>query len=357
MRPDRRRRKRRLKRGAVPLIVFLVILGLLLCVGLGAFLYFGSMFNRMEKTETMEQNEAGIAQEVLDQTSQYHVFNFLLFGADSNEFEDSAVAMERADATKIVSLDMDRKTISIASLQRDTMVWMPDPVNDYSKLNHAYWWGGADLAIRTINMNFDMNITKYVTFSMQGVEAIVDSIGGIDIYLDEIESEYFNNGFIKETGCVPGVYHLNGKEAMAYARLRETDNDYHRMNRQNVVIQTIISKLSDCTVPQLLTVVQSVMPYIETNFTNLEIEMWLSRIISYDLQNIRTQDVPKGDLAELWAAIEYNGYSPCYILRDYQKVITDLYSFLYPDMYHYSISMQALEIQSELYRKFANELN
>ncbi len=338
------------------MVVVLVILLLLLCIWIGAFLYFGSMFNKMEKTETMTQNEAGIAQEVLDQTAEYHVFNFLLFGADRNEVEDFS-AMERADATKIISLDMDNKTISIASLQRDTMVWMPDPVNDYSKLNHAYWWGGPDLAIRTVNMNYDMNITKYATFSMQGVEAVVDAVGGLDIYLDEKESEYFNNAYYKETNCIPGVYHLDGKQSLYYARLRETDNDYYRMNRQNVVIQAIVSKLSGCTVPQMLTVVNAAMPYIETNFTNLEIETWLSRIISYDLHNIRTQDVPKGDQAELWAAIEYNGYSPCYILRDYQKVITDLYSFLYPSMYNYRISMQALEIQSELYRKFANELN
>lgn len=346
-----------MKKGAVPLIVFLVILLLLLCIGLGAFLYFGSMFNRMEKTDTMTENEAGIAQEVLDQTANYRVFNFLLFGADSNEFEDSTVAMERADATKIVSLDMDRKTISIASLQRDTMLWMPDPVNDYSKLNHAYWWGGADLAIRTVNMNYDMNITKYVTFSMQGVEKVVDAIGGLDIYLSKEESTYFTDGHIKDTNHEEGVFHLNGKEAMAFARLREIDNDYNRMNRQNVVIQAIMSKLSGCTVPQLLTVVDAAMPYIETNFTNLEIELWLSRIISYDLHNIRTQDVPKGDLAELWAAIEYNGYSPCYILRDYRTVITDLYSFLYPSMYYYQVSIQAQEIHNELYRKFANELH
>lgn len=349
----RRRKRRKLKKGPKIIAVILVILLILMS---GLFLFAGSILNRMEKTDTMSRTEADIAEEVMEQVSNYQVFNFLLFGADSNDFEDEKVAMERADATKIISLDMNRKTISIASLQRDTMVWIPEPVNDWSKLNHAYWWGGADLAIRTINMNFDMNITKYVTFSMTGVEKVVDAVGGVDIYLDEAESEYFNNGFIKETGCVPGVYHLNGREAMNYARLREIDNDYNRMNRQNIVIKAIISKMADCTLTQMLSVVTSVMPYIETNFTNLEIETWLARIISYDLGNIRTQDVPKGDGEELWAAIEYNGYTPCYILKDYQKVIVDLYGFLYPGLYNYRISMQALEIQSELYRKFADEL-
>ena len=354
MRPDRRRRKRRLKKGARVIVILFVVLMVLLCLGLGLFLFMGSVLNKMEKTETMTQNEANIAQEVLDQTKDYQVFNFLLFGADRNDVEDFT-AMERADATKIVSLDMTHKTVSIASLQRDTMVWIPDPVNDYSKLNHAYWWGGADLAIRTINMNYDMNITKYVTFSMTGVEKVVDAIGGVDIYLNKAESTYFHDAHYKDTNHEEGWYHLDGREALYYARLREIDNDYYRMNRQNVVIKAIMAKMSECTVTQMLSVVTSVMPYIETNFTNLEIEMWLSRILSYDLHNIRTQDVPMGDAAELWVAIEYNGYTPCYILKDYTKVIKDLYYFLY-GMENYQLSLQALKIQGDLYRKFASEL-
>lgn len=324
-------------------------------MGLLFFLLMGLLLNRMEKTETMTQSEADIAAEVIELETESDVFNFLLFGADENDYEVTDAAMERADATKIVSLDKRNKTISIASLQRDTMVWIPDPVSDYSKLNHAYWWGGAPLAIRTVNMNFDMNITKYVTFSMKGVEKVVDAVGGVDIYLNAAESEYFNNGFIKETGCVPGTYHLNGTEAMAYARLREIDNDYYRMNRQNVVIEAVMGKLSECSMPQMVNIAISVMPYIETNFTNTEIETWLSRITSYDLGNIRTQDVPMGDGAEVWTSVAYNGYSPCCILNSYEKAIRDLYAFLF-GMQDYKVSQQALKIQSDLYEKFAPEL-
>lgn len=350
-----RKKKRKLKKGALAVLIVLAVLFLILCLGLFLFLFVGSVLDRMEKTETMTQTEAEVAPEVIELETEGDVFNFLLFGADENEYEEGDAAMERADATKIISLDKRNKTISIASLQRDTMVWIPGPVNDYSKLNHAYWWGGAPLAIRTVNMNFDMNITKYVTFSMTGVEKVVDAVGGVDIYLNAAESEYFNNGFIKETNCVPGTYHLNGKEAMSYARLREIDNDYNRMSRQNVVISAVVSKLSECSVPEMVRIAASVMPYIETNFTNMEIELWLSRIVSYDRGNIRTQDVPMTDRAEIYKYIEYNGYSPCYILEDYGKVVQDLYEFLF-GIKDYKVSQQAQKIHSDLIGKFAPEL-
>ena len=349
----RKKRKRKLKKGVKLVSVLLVIMLILLSAAVGVHLYLGTMLNRMNKTETMSVSAANIVDEVQQKTKDAHVFNFLLFGADRNSVEEFS-AMERADATKLVSLDMRNKTIRIASLQRDTMVWIPDPVSDYSKLNHAYWWGGPDLALRTVNMNFDMNITKYVTFSMAGVEAIVDEIGGVDIYLTRAESTYFQDGMIKNTGYAEGTFHLNGKEALAYARLREIDNDYNRMNRQNTLIRTIVNKLSGSSVQEILAVVNTVMPYIETNFTNFEIERWLTRILSYDLRNIETQDVPMDDGKAIRASIEYNGYSPCYVLRDYEKVIQDLYAFLY-GMTDYEISSQAKEVQKKLYEKFGGE--
>ena len=348
-----KKRKRKLKKGVKLVSVLLVIMLILLSAAVGVHLYLGTMLNRMNKTETMPVSAANIVDEVQQKTKDAHVFNFLLFGADRNSVEEFS-AMERADATKLVSLDMRNKTIRIASLQRDTMVWIPDPVSDYSKLNHAYWWGGPDLALRTVNMNFDMNITKYVTFSMAGVEAIVDEIGGVDIYLTRAESTYFQDGHIKNTGYAEGTFHLNGKEALAYARLREIDNDYNRMNRQNTLIRTIVNKLSGSSVQEILAVVNTVMPYIETNFTNFEIERWLTRILSYDLRNIETQDVPVDDGKAIRASIEYNGYSPCYVLRDYEKVIQDLYAFLY-GMTDYEISSQAKEVQKKLYEKFGGE--
>ena len=345
------RKKRKLKKSVK---ILLVLLAILFLIGAGGQLYMGSLLNKMNKTGTMGQHEAGIAEEIRHTPVNKNIFNFLLFGADSNTFSENE-GMDRADATKIISLDKANKTIKIASLQRDTMVWIPDPVDDFSKLNHAYWWGDADLAIRTVNVNYDMNITKYVTFSMTGLEAMVDELGGVDIYLTKAESTYFQDGLIKQTNYQEGTFHLSGHEARAYAQLREIDNDYNRMNRQNVLIKTILLQLKNSSVTQLLSLVETVMPYIETNFTNAEIELWLTRMLTYDLKNIETQDVPKGDEKDRWAEVEYNGYPYIIILRNYEKMVQDLYEFLY-GMKNYSISTQAAGIHDDIYQKFADEL-
>lgn len=345
------RKKRKLKKGVK---ILLVILAIFLLLAAGGQLFIGSMLNKMNKTPAIAQHEAGIAEEVRRTPVNKNIFNFLLFGADRSTVSGDE-GMERADATKIISLDKVNKTVKIASLQRDTMVWIPDPVNDFSKLNHAYWWGDADLAIRTVNLNYDMNITKYVTFSMAGLEAMVDELGGVDIYLTKAESTYFQDGLIKQTNYQEGMFHLSGHEARAYAQLREIDNDYHRMNRQNVLIKTILSQLKDCSVKEILGLVETVMPYIETNFTNAEIELWLTRMLTYDLKNIETQDVPKGDEEDRWTEVEYNGYPYISILRNYEKMIQDLYEFLY-GIKDYSISKQAAGIQDDIYQKFADEL-
>ena len=347
------RHKRKLKKGAKVLIVFLIILAILLTTGLFAFLFVSHFLNRMNKTDAISENAADIAEEVRRNPNK-DIYNFLLFGADRSAVTGDT-GMERADATKLISLDMKHKTIKIASLQRDTMVWIPEPVNDYSKLNHAYWWGDADLAIRTVNLNFDMNVTRYVTFSMAALEALVDELGGVDIYLTAAESKYFEDGLIKDTNYVEGTFHLTGHEARAYAQLREIDNDYYRMNRQNVLIRTVLEKLRECSPSRLLEIAEIIMPFIETNFSNTEITTWMTRLLTYDLSNIETQDVPKGDGEEMWASISYNGYSPCYILRSYEKVIQDLYEFIY-GIKDYKVSSQAAKIQSDMYKKFERAL-
>ena len=106
---------------------------------------------------------------------------------------------------------------------------------------------------------------------------------------------------------------------------------------------------------EILGLVETVMPYIETNFTNAEIELWLTRMLTYDLKNIETQDVPKGDEEDRWTEVEYNGYPYISILRNYEKMIQDLYEFLY-GIKDYSISKQAAGIQDDIYQKFADEL-
>lgn len=99
--------------------------------------------------------QAMINQEVKDQVKNHHIVNIALFGSDNarkaqwNDYE-----MERADATKIISLDFDAKKIKITSLQRDTLIWIPEPYNDYDKLNQPIGSGGSETGSQDVELQF-----------------------------------------------------------------------------------------------------------------------------------------------------------------------------------------------------------
>ena len=69
----------------------------------------------------------------------------------------------------------------MTSFQRDTLIYIPEPENDFDKLNHAYWYGGAPLTLKTLNYNFDLDITRYVAFNFDAIEHIIDMIDGIEL--------------------------------------------------------------------------------------------------------------------------------------------------------------------------------
>ena len=83
-----------------------------------------------------------------------------------------------------------------------------------------------------------------------------------------------------------GVYHLNGEQTTYYCRIRETDDDFHRMDRQNEVILKIIEKLSKKNLIELMDIVNEMLPYIETNLTNNEIKNYVSSLLSFDLKHL-----------------------------------------------------------------------
>lgn len=139
---------------------------------------------------------------------------------------------------KILSLDTKNNTAKITSIQRDMLVYIPGDVQDFDKLNHAFVYGGANLAMQTINYNFDLDITRYITLNYEAIEHIIDVIGGVDIYVGESEVPHIAE--VDQSGWQT----LDGKQAVGFMRVRYSDSDYGRMERQTEVITAAFSKVS-----------------------------------------------------------------------------------------------------------------
>lgn len=248
-------------------------------------------------------------------------FLIAVFGMDRDSGEDDGM-MERSDAVKIVSF---REGIRIASVQRDLLVWIPEPAEDFGKLNHAYWQGGPDLAVRTLEMNFDLDIRNYAAFSFRAVEVLAEETGGIDVYLDEEEAAILTG----KDGGGPGIFHLDRDGVLAYCRLRSAGSDFARMGRQDKVMKALLEKLKQMPFSRILEITGKVMPYVSSGLGRAETVILLRRVLSASDTGVRCARFPANGMDDIAESISYGGYSPLYRLKDRRQMICGLHAFLY----------------------------
>ncbi len=211
-----------------------------------------------------------------------NVVNILLIGIDSRS-EDMDASNQHGDVQIIVSINLDDGTIKLTSILRDLYVTIPG-YKSKNRINVAYARGGGELAMRTINHNFEMNIEHYVVINFYGLASIIDSLGGIDIELTRQEASAINAYIRKNPPAydnrgddyerVPlekkdGVQHLDGIQAVMYARLRSIDNDFARSARQRHLLELLLKKVTEGGMDfnKLFGLLETCLPYARTNMT------------------------------------------------------------------------------------------
>ena len=144
------------KRSKIVLWILGVIISILLLTIGGIYAYGNHLFNKIEKIE-IDKSDVGIKDEVEEKLSAYSdsVINIALFGIDA---EDGGVG--RSDSIIIATIDTTHKKFKLTSIMRDSYVAIEGHGDD--KINHAYAFGGPQLAIKTLNENFDLNIDDFV---------------------------------------------------------------------------------------------------------------------------------------------------------------------------------------------------
>lgn len=263
------------------------------------------------------------------------------FGVDKNGDQTDG----HSDAMKILSLDAKNNIAKITSIQRDTLIYIPVVKQDFEKLNHAYAYGGANLAMQTINYNFDLDLTRYVTFNFEGVSHVIDAMGGIELEIKEYEVPYISN--VSKSG----YQHLSGEQALAYMRVRYADSDYVRMDRQTTVMKAMFSKLTTLSYGELLSLLNDCLPYVETNLSKDDILSLGMQALKVNLGNIETYQVPRGGYKDINHSVSYNGYSPLYVMNSYQQMVKDLHQDIYGDQ-DYEPSQTVKETEAKIYEKF-----
>ena len=91
----------------------------------------------------------------------------------------------------IATVDKIHNKLKLTSIMRDSYVDIQGHGKD--KINHAYAFGGHELALKTLNENFDLNLKDFATVNFSSLPKIIDSIGGIDLGIRNDELQYINN--------------------------------------------------------------------------------------------------------------------------------------------------------------------
>lgn len=338
-------------------IILGLVFSLILCIIMSIDIFTNSILNKARRSEQIDIQEAEIHTTIKEEKEAHEIVNIMLVGADNSDEESaSSYSEERSDALKIVSLDYTDKDIKVISLDRDLVVWLPGKTKQYGHFNWAYSYGGPTLAIQTINYNLDLDVTKYISFSYAGFIEIVDQIGGIDMELTKAEAAAFNgveptNALMKGIVAIEGINHLNGYNALMYARQRYVDSDFVRMNRQNNVIKAIIDKLKGTDYISLIDIASKSLEYVNTNLTNNEIKKYVIDLLTdFDLSGIQTYTVPKNEREDIYDQKPAMGG---YILKSYTEQIIELHEFIY-EVDDYTCSQTAIDNEKNIYDKYLN---
>ena len=249
----------------VLLIIILILLGLTLGIGYAFISDKLSNVNFVDIDEANIELNSGVEQELKDYR------NIAIFGLDSR---DNSFSNSRSDCIIIVSINKKTNDVKLTSVYRDTYVDIEG--HGLDKITHAYAYGGPELAINTLNKNLDLNITEFVTVNFDTVETIVDSIGGITLTITDSEASQigFSSG---------GTYTLDGKEALAYSRIRKIDSDYQRTERMRTVLEAVFNKVKNQELSEISNFVDIVLPHISTNMSTNSIISLVPSAVFYKI--------------------------------------------------------------------------
>lgn len=205
---------------------------------------------------------------VKNQTGYYTV---AVFGVDSRDGNVEIGAL--SDVNMIINVNRETGDTQLISIYRD-MYSMIDESGKFHKFNQAYVEGGPEQALETLNRNLDLDIKDYITVNWKAVIDAINILGGIDLEITDAEFKYMNS-FIAKTVEATGVgsyeleragmNHLDGVQAVAYARLRLMDTDFNRTERQRKVVSLAFDKAKQANFSTLYSILVAVLPQTSTN--------------------------------------------------------------------------------------------
>ncbi|WP_181346886.1 LCP family protein [Thalassobacillus sp. CUG 92003] len=261
-RTDKHKPKKRRKWLWITLLTLVLVIA-----GGGAYAY--SIFSDVKSTvdEKLHEPVSGIDSDVTKKkVKEEKPINILLLGVDERSYD-----VGRSDTIIVMTLDPANNRMQMVSIPRDTRTKIVGE-GYQDKINHAYAFGGSEMSVNTVENFLDIELDYYMRMNMEGLEQMVDQVGGITVNND---LAFTQNGIQFKKGEIE----LNGKEALAYARNRKDDpqGDIGRNERQREVIQGVLDKGAN------MNAVSNIGKYMDVLGQNMKTNMQFE-----DMRNLAT---------------------------------------------------------------------
>lgn len=282
------KKKRKKKHRFLKFVLIIILLAVL--AGGAWYKAIGVLYTKMqyEPIETLQQEEI----------SENGVTNILLIGNDSRTNGEDG----RSDAMILVSISDTQKKIHMTSLLRDMYVEIPGYKGN--RLNAAYAYGGPELLMETIELNFGIEVNRYVLVNFQAFANLIDAVGGVELEVTGEEVELINAYLVEYNmleerpldtdyldTSISGKILLNGPQALAFSRNRYIGNDFGRTERQRKILEAAIKKLPEAAISNPKELMEGILPNLTTNITQKEMFG-----LSFDVPKLLTYELVQGSI-------------------------------------------------------------
>ena len=288
------------KKKKILLIVMVSILVILIGAVIAGVIVYNSFLNKLNRFDTPTEPTVAVQEQPVEEDVSVsteptvdpydfevmfpgeepiggEIINIMLVGQDTRDPEYRGLS----DTMILISINPETGKMVMTSFLRDLyidIVGIGGSGLYKDRLNTAYCTGGIGQLGDTLAYNFGVEIDNYVEVDFYAFETLVDAMDGVDITLTDREAEHMNFYSGNNWKLVEGVNHLNGQQALVYARIREIDNDFNRTQRQRNVIAALFEKVKEISIFDMLKLGEQFFPLVTTDMSNKDITKYIIQI-------------------------------------------------------------------------------
>ena len=218
--------------------------------------------------------------------------NILFLGVDASGNDEDLWSGTRSDTIILFNIDPKTKSVNAISIPRDSKVYLPDN-NGIQKINAAHAIGGVGMTIRTIEDMLGIRIDRYVMVHDDAVKAIVDALGGVNVYVEK-PMRYHDYAGKLHINLSKGDHRLDAEQAVGYLRFRHDPlGDIGRTHRQQWFLRGLMQEFHKPeTVAKIPEVINVTKKYVKTNMSLYELSQYAALVKHIDMDKIEIATLP-----------------------------------------------------------------